>query len=150
MSAIRRDWSVRRATARDLDSVLAIERAWPALTQWSRKLFEDELGSERSRFIVAEREGNILGYACLRIVAPEAELLDIAVSPEAARSGIGRDLLGRLHDEARAADCGKIFLEVRESNAPARALYGAFGYRIVGRRPKYYNGEDALLMETSL
>ena len=150
MSETRREWSVRTAAAGDLDAVLAIERSWPTMTQWSRKLFEDELSSDRSRFFLVERDAVVLGFGCARLLPPEAELLEIAVAPASARKGLGRALLSRLHDEARAAGCSKIFLEVRESNAPARALYAAFGYRIVGRRPKYYNDEDALLMEAPL
>lgn len=150
MSATRPGSSVRVASLADLDAILAIEKAWPTTAHWQRAMFEVEVASERSLFFVAEEAGRITGFACMRLLPPEAELLEIAVAPDEARRGIGRGLLESLHRDARARGCSKSFLEVRESNDPARSFYAAFGYRVVGRRLKYYNEEDALLMEAPL
>ena len=150
MSEPRPAWSVRQATERDLEAIVAIEGAWSTSAGWSRAAFAAELAAERSIFRVLEEAGRVLGFACMRVLAPVAELLEIAVARDAARRGVGRRLLEELHREARAAGCSAAHLEVRESNAAALELYARFGYRVVGRRPKYYNGIDALLMEAPL
>lgn len=78
--------------------------------------------------------------------AGEAELLRIAVSPEARGQGLGRALLEACQGDLAAAGMGHLFLEVRASNAPARALYWACGWRPCGTRPGYYpDGEEAVL-----
>lgn len=76
----------------------------------------------------------------------EAELLRIAVAPEARRRGLGRRLLAECMEQLAAEGCPTLHLEVRCSNAPARALYEALGWRSCGLRPRYYrDGEDAAL-----
>ncbi|MFM7785631.1 MAG: GNAT family N-acetyltransferase, partial [Gammaproteobacteria bacterium] len=76
------------------------------------------------------------------------------VSPVARRRGIARSLLGEALREAAIAGARRCFLEVRESNAPAIALYSAAGFRIDARRKGYYRSadgpEDALLMSREL
>ncbi len=78
------------------------------------------------------------GIALGRVTADEAELLTIAVHPDARRRGLGADLLAAFHDAARRRGAGTAFLEVAETNAAARALYARAGYAAVGRRPGYY------------
>ena len=70
--------------------------------------------------------------------ADELEILNIAVSPERRRQGLGRRVLGMA-----------LQLEVRESNTPAIGLYESFDFRPVGRRRNYYRApdEDALIYE---
>ena len=78
------------------------------------------------------------GFILIRIVADEAEILTLAVRPEARRRGLGLILV---EDAARAAaDAGatKLFLEVAEDNAAARSLYARAGFEAAGRRPRYY------------
>lgn len=78
--------------------------------------------------------------------AGEAELLRIAVAPSARRSGLGRALLRASEAGLGAAGIRHLYLEVRVSNAAARALYEAEGWRSAGTRPRYYrDGEDAVL-----
>jgi ribosomal-protein-alanine N-acetyltransferase len=98
-------------------------------------------------FSVEEPDGFIL----IRVVADEAEILTLAVRPSARRAGLG----GRLVDAAvvRAAALGaeRMFLEVAEGNAAARALYARTGFAGAGRRRGYYaradgSREDALIL----
>jgi ribosomal-protein-alanine N-acetyltransferase len=96
--------------------------------------------------LLAER-GAILalrpqGFALGRVAADEAELLTIAVAPEARRRGLGRALAASF--EASARDLGAVaaYLEVAETNAAARALYAGLGWRVAGRRPGYYTRRD--------
>ena len=78
------------------------------------------------------------GFALGRVAADEAELLTIAVHPDARRRGIGRDLLAAYHAAAQARGAVMSYLEVAETNEGARALYAAEGYAETGRRPGYY------------
>ena len=85
--------------------------------------------------MVSERDGQIVGFLVSREVGPaEHEILNIAVHPEYRRLGIAANLI---KDELRRHP-GDHFLEVRESNAPARNLYTHLGFREVGVRPGYY------------
>lgn len=80
----------------------------------------------------------------------EAELLRIAVLPEARGRGLGRDLLRASVAALKDLGLGTFHLEVRVSNAPARRLYESEGWREDGLRPKYYrDGEDAALYSLS-
>ena len=86
-------------------------------------------------------------WACIP-AAGEAELLRIAVSPEARGQGLGRKLLEACQQDLAEAGMTRLFLEVRASNAPAIGLYLACGWKPVGRRPGYYpDGEDAALYQ---
>ncbi len=90
------------------------------------------------------------GFVVWRTVADEAEIITIGVAPDARGGGIASAMLGLAEVDAKKNGAAKMFLEVAENNTPARKLYDAAGYKTVGRRPKYYNGIDAILMEKSL
>ena len=95
------------------------------------------------------------GFALGRVVADEAELLTIAVAPEARRNGEGRALLDGFLRTARARGAGTAFLEVAADNAAALALYRWSGFAEAGRRRGYYHSPgnppvDALVMVKSL
>jgi ribosomal-protein-alanine N-acetyltransferase len=96
-----------------------------------------------------------VGFALFRVVAGEAEILTLAVLPEARRGGIGTDLLAACEDGARGAGAARLFLEVADGNIAARALYDRAGYRECGRRKGYYrrpdtSRDDAVVMEKLL
>lgn len=87
-------------------------------------------------------------FALWRLVpaAGEAELLRIAVSPEARRQGLAARLMAACAEQLRAEGCPRLHLEVRVSNVAARALYEAAGWKACGLRRRYYrDGEDAAL-----
>lgn len=95
------------------------------------------------------------GFALGRAIAGEAELLTLAVHPDARRRGTGRSLLERFLDAAAAHGAARAFLEVAEDNDAARALYLSAGYRLSGRRKGYYARPqgppvDALVMTRDL
>jgi ribosomal-protein-alanine N-acetyltransferase len=90
-----------------------------------------------------EAEG---GFALGRVVAGEAELLTIAVAPERQGRGVGRQLMAGFLAEAQSRAAESVFLEVAETNAPARALYQRAGFAEAGRRRGYYEGIDAVVM----
>ena len=95
-------------------------------------------------------DGALLGYGGISIVADEAEIITVAVSPAHRRQGIARALMEHmlyLAEDARAS----VYLEVRASNTPARELYRSLGFAETGVRKNYYTSprEDAVLMMRS-
>ena len=145
------EFTVRPARKEDLEQVLAIEKAWPTTPGWSSGQFAEELDSGRSRFIVAESGSAVAGFAVLWVVGLEAQLLTIAVHPDAAKKGCGRKLLARAMEIGSSWDCTRMTLEVSAGNRAALRLYESAGFQVVGRRAKYYpDGSDALLMDKVL
>lgn len=90
------------------------------------------------------------GFAVWRVVAGEAEIITIGVHPDARKNGIASAMLTLIEDDVKKHEGTKIFLEVAENNTAARALYENSGYKQIGKRPKYYAGIDAILMEKTL
>lgn len=130
-----------------LDQVEAIERACFS-HPWTRDLLEQELYNDLISLVVAEGEdGTVLGYGEVRAVLDEGTLEKIAVSPACRRQGVAEAIL-RAYLRFGQARLAFLTLEVRESNAPAIALYQKLGFQVVGRRKNYYRElhEDALLM----
>ena len=138
---------IRPLTPADLPQVLAIERA-SFSTPWSQEDFAGALRFPTSFFLAAVEEGEICGYAGLSFAADEADLVNIAVAPEAHRRGVGSALLKELFCFAKKQGLARIFLEVRESNTGARELYARHGFAAVGKRKSYYMEpeEDAIVM----
>ena len=90
------------------------------------------------------------GFAVWRVVAGEAEIITIGVHPDGRKNGIASAMLTLIEDDVKKHEGTKIFLEVAENNTAARALYENSGYKQIGKRPKYYDGIDAILMEKTL
>jgi len=82
------------------------------------------------------------GFSLCRTTGPEVELLLIAVDPSHRRQGIADRLLARAREDASARGASELFLEVREDNQAAHALYNRAGFEAVGRRPDYYAAKD--------
>jgi ribosomal-protein-alanine N-acetyltransferase len=97
---------------------------------------------------VAMRDDALLGYCIAWILDGEAELANLAVAPWARRAGVGAALLDDLLRAVDGDRDGSVWLEVREGNGAARALYESRGFREVGRRKGYYRApvEDAVMM----
>lgn len=90
------------------------------------------------------------GFIVYRAITPEAELITIGVHPDARRGGIAATMIELMVRDLTARGVKRVFLEVAENNHPARALYEKHGFAVVGRRPKYYDGIDAILMARDL
>lgn len=130
-----------------LDAVAALERECFS-RPWSRAMLEEELYNPHVSLVVAEGEdGSVLGYGEIGVVLDEGCLEKIAVYPACRRQGIAEAILSAYLRFGRA-NLAFLTLEVRESNAPAIALYRKLGFEEVGRRKNYYEDlhEDALLM----
>ena len=143
---------LRHAALADIERVAELELTCFTSDPWPRQSFESFIDRAGVTFIVAEdpaREDSIVGYAVLIQVADEAELLNLAVAGDARRDGIGSSLLRSLLEAAARDGIRTVYLEVRESNAAARALYAAHDFVEVGRRRGYYQRptEDALILQ---
>ena len=103
---------------------------------------------ENSIFFAVTAGGKTAGFGCILLAAGEGELVDIAVSPAYRKQGLGQMLMTALLTEAEKRGACQVFLEVRQSNMPARNLYEKNGFRPIGLRKKYYKNptEDAVLM----
>lgn len=143
---------MRDMTPADVDAVLAIEQAVQAYP-WSRGNFDDVL-SHGYLCRVAEQEGAICGYAVLRPLLDEAELLNIGVAAQQQHKGLGSAMLLEMLDMACARNMLRVFLEVRATNAAAIALYRRAGFKQIGVRRGYYQNasatEDAITMACEL
>lgn len=150
MSAAADELLLRAAQPADLETLAAFE-VGASTTPWSPGQIADSL--DRHRVLLAERAGQVLGYAVFRELLDEAELLNIVVAPQLRRQGIGRALLRALRAALAPAVCC-LHLEVRAGNAPAIALYEGEGFVRVGVRRGYYPAaggrEDALLLRLEL
>jgi [ribosomal protein S18]-alanine N-acetyltransferase len=113
---------------------------------WSTQDFRDCIAF--ALFLVAEAEDKILGYVVALDAADEGEILNLAVAEDGRRRGLGRALVAAIVGALTERGVRQVYLEVRESNAPARALYSEFGFREVGRRKAYYRRpvEDAMVL----
>jgi [ribosomal protein S18]-alanine N-acetyltransferase len=146
--------AIRPAAAADLPRLAELEAAAFA-EPWSAGLLASELAQPGSLLLVAAAggggQGPLLGYACFRQAAGEAELLRVAVDPAARRRGLGRRLIAAGLERLRASGVARCHLEVRPANAAALAAYRTLGFTLCGRRRAYYrDGSDALLLQLEL
>ena len=113
---------------------------------WTETEFTD-LARDPANFLIAYTEGFLLG----RTVLDEAELLTLAVAPEARRMGLGRALLTEFAHTSTERGACEAFLEVASDNAPAIALYASAGWQRAGTRRDYYApGIDAMVMRREM
>ncbi|MDS0299877.1 ribosomal protein S18-alanine N-acetyltransferase [Halogeometricum sp. S1BR25-6] len=146
------DVTVRGAERADLLDVLRIEKR--CFTEpWPYTAFESFL--EEPGFLVAEREGSVVGYVVADVMPNHGRdighVKDIAVAPEARGLGLGRCLLRRGLLSLSFSGAAVVKLEVRVGNDPALSLYRDVGFDPAQRVPSYYaDGEDAYLMMLDL
>jgi [ribosomal protein S18]-alanine N-acetyltransferase len=137
-------------SADDIPAVHAIESAsFP--TPWPPYAFRQEIeGNRMAHYLVVRAGERVIAYAGIWLMVDEAHVTTFAVLPAYRRRGIGGLLLSELIELSADLGARVATLEVRLSNDSARRLYGMFGFRPVGVRPRYYsdNGEDALIMTT--
>lgn len=131
-----------------LEDVLKIEeQCFP--TPWSKNAFTHEIEyNNLAHYIVALKDGEIIGYAGMWVILDDAHITNIAVSPLHRGKGYGKCIMREMMRRALLLGASKMTLEVRTSNEPARRLYSSLGFVERGRRKKYYSdtGEDAIIM----
>ncbi len=155
---------IRPGTLEDISAMIALDRASPAAAHWTDRQYLDLFASGRlilvafsamadSNSIRESPENECLkAFLVARHIDCEWELENIVVSPFARRQGIGKALLCAFFEAASEPDSEAVFLEVRESNRAARALYESVGFESTGRRKSYYTAplEDAVLYRRTL
>lgn len=156
--------TIRPATLADLPALIVLERRSSTAAHWSESQYHQAIAPEATgvrRVVLVVQSGSaeefqpnhmLLGFLVARYIAPDWELENIIVDPNARRRGLGKRLLDALLAKARETNSESVFLEVRESNGSARALYESAGFHQTGRRKSYYSGpaEDAILYRLTL
>ena len=143
--------TLRKMIDKDLEKVSLIEKEIFA-DPWSYNAFKTDLENEMAYPIVAEFDDTVIGYSNLYIVAGEVQIGNFAVAPGHRKKGVGKKIMNEILKIAGERKCNVIFLEVRESNEPARALYTSFGFKPAGMRRDYYSNprESAIIMAREL
>ncbi|MBE6941665.1 MAG: ribosomal-protein-alanine N-acetyltransferase [Ruminococcaceae bacterium] len=119
---------------------------------WSENSVASELNNPLSLWLVALDGATVAGYVGSQSVLDGADMMNIAVHPDYRRRGIAWELVTGLADALAEKGVKSLALEVRQSNAPAIALYEQLGFQQVGLRPNYYRNpkENALIMRKEL
>ncbi|ERE04684.1 MULTISPECIES: ribosomal protein S18-alanine N-acetyltransferase [Chromobacteriaceae] len=121
---------------------------------WRVGQYRDSLAAGYPCYGLFGDDGSLMGFALIMRVLDEAEILNIVIAKEHQGQGFGLQLMQSMLHNLRDDCCHRLFLEVRESNAPARKLYQRCGFRQCGLRKNYYpvsgGREHAILMEASL
>ena len=137
--------TVRKATAEDLEELLRLQaQAQPQAAEWSPGALLEGLGG----CLAAQAGDRLAGFLLYREITPsEWEILNLAVDPQLRRQGIASRLIEEFFRWAE----GETYLEVRESNHAARALYARWGFSEQGLRRGYYHRpvEDAVVMKVT-
>jgi ribosomal-protein-alanine N-acetyltransferase len=157
---------IRPVTVADIPSIMSLEQQSASAGHWAEKQYRQVFQPEspprlvlvaeteppRASGLKADAGSGILGFLVAHHVPPEWELENIVVAPAARRKGIGKRLLNGLLAAARESNSTAVFLEVRDSNTSARALYEKAGFKQTGHRPSYYTSpsEDAILYRKAL
>ncbi len=139
---------IRACDILDLAQLAQLENSCFTLAWSKNSLRLDLLFNPAARYWAATTNtGKLVGYISCWLAGREAELIKLAVAPAWRRQGLGRRLIEHLLDYLAATSVEKLFLDVRENNQAALALYSKMGFQAVGRRPAYYqdNGEAAII-----
>ncbi len=152
---------IRRAAATDTDALLALEHSVPEAAHWSTAEYVQILHPESQeaalrRWIFVAEDGELKGFIVVKLLrvggTVEAEIENLAVAPQARRSGLGSALCKTAMEACAAAGVQVVTLEVRAGNHAAISLYRVFGFQQTGIRAGYYTHpkEDAVLLRISL
>ena len=150
------DYFIRNATAADLAEIVRVGSESQTAAHWTdqhyQSLFATFSSAPRLILVAVEQDGATIGFLAARHISREWELENIVVSMTARGKGVGTALLTEMLSRAQKSASDSVFLEVRESNSAARALYSKLGFQESGRRKGYYSSpaEDAILYSKTL
>ena len=139
---------IRRMTEEDVAAVAALE-AENFSRPWSYDAFYKTLSDENYIVMIAKDTDALLGYCVLLCMGEEADITNVCTAPEARGKGVATVMLNALTEAGEERGVTEFFLEVRESNVPARNLYTKLGFEEIGLRKNYYDEpkEHAVLMK---
>lgn len=135
------------------DDIISIE---PNFTEafdkfWSIDILKDDFKIKNSEYIVAKENDEVIGFAGIKIVLDNADIMNIAVRTDKRNLGIGSLLLQKLMELASTSSCSTMTLEVNENNIFAIRLYEKYNFKRIALRKKYYNNTDnAVIMQKNL
>lgn len=139
--------NIRKCRYEDILSVSELEKECFKGESWSFGTIASAFENPAYEMLVAEEDGEILGYGCTCTTLDTCDLENVLVAEEYRRGGVGRAILNALLDNAKERGAEKVFLEVRVSNSAALRLYLSCGFVGVHARTRYYSdGEDCLVM----
>lgn len=151
--AVPTNVAIRLASAREIAAIARIERASFG-DPWTEDSFRELLGLAAAIFLVATKgsENAVAGYVVAAVASDQAEILNLAVNPSERRGGLGGQLLDAAFTALIARGAREVFLEVRESNVAALALYRSRSFTALSRRRNYYRNpvEDALVLRRAI
>lgn len=129
-------------------SVAAIEKECFGVDAWSEKSVASELTNKLSLWLVAVDGDRVAGYVGSQTVCDETDMMNVAVTADYRRQGMGEKLVLALEEALKAIGSQCLTLEVRDSNTPARTLYEKLGFQQIGLRKNYYRNpkEDAYIL----
>lgn len=145
-------YRVRPMALEDVDQVAEVEKLCFPLP-WPPETYRRDLRYHgNTHYLVVERVANgglVVGFCGYWLIEGEIHVSTIGVHPEYRGLGLGEYLLARMLSDGMSHNANAATLEVRVSNYSAQSLYSKYGFRITGRRRRYYrdNHEDALVME---
>ena len=139
--------TIESMTVDDIAQVAEIERQSFSIP-WSEKAFRDSMESDNTIYIVAKENDNVAGYAGMYLSFEEGNITNVAVNPLSRRKGIGEKIVRDILNRAYEKGVRDVFLEVRETNSVAIALYEKIGFKEEGIRKNFYDKprENALIM----
>lgn len=114
---------------------------------WNYSILKDELSNANSYYLVAKLDNEILGFAGIKAVLNEADIMNIVVKKSKRKLGIGSLLLKNIIVLCNKLNISTLFLEVNEKNIPAISLYKKFGFKEIGFRKNYYKENNAIVMK---
>lgn len=133
-----------------LPQVHAVEEVLFPGDCWSVEQFWSELAQSTRRYLVALDGDDVVGYAGLFLLPPDADIQTVAVRPDRQGEGIARRLVTDLLEVADGSGATHTMLEVRADNEAATSLYRRLGFAPISTRPRYYpDGGDAVIMRRS-
>ena len=139
---------IRKMTEEDVAAVAALEKE-NFSRPWSYDAFYKTLSDENYIVIIAKEADALLGYCVLLCTGEEADITNVCTATTARGKGVATEMLTALMEEGCDRGVTEFFLEVRESNTPARSLYTKLGFEEIGMRKNYYEEprEHAVLMK---
>ena len=117
---------------------------------WSFSTLKEEVENENSSYIIGKINNEIIGFAGLKKIFDQADIMNIVIKKIYRNQGIGTLLLENLILLAKDLNISTLFLEVNEQNKPAIHLYEKLGFERLGIRKKYYNKNNGIIMKKNL
>ena len=115
---------------------------------WNYNILKEELESPISKYIIAKtNDGEIIGFAGIKIIVDTADIMNIVVKKSWRNQGVGNLLLSNLISLCKNSNLSSLSLEVNEDNLPAIYLYEKVGFKKIGLRKNYYNWKDGIIMQ---